>query len=92
MQDPKSDATISRRRFLEGLGTTAAGVAAVAALGPRFGTSAPAFELRTKANDTGMFTLPSQPSHDVPSAGSYIAQQRGKVPLSSRGSRATTLR
>ncbi len=92
MQDPRFDATISRRRFLEGLGTTAAGVAAVAALGPRLETSARALEPETRTSDTSTFTLPSQRSYDLPDAGSYIAQQRGKVPLSHRGSRATTLR
>ena len=92
MQDPRFDATISRRRFLEGLGTTAAGVAAVAALGPRLGTIARSVELETTTNDIGTFAFPSQPSHGVRNAGSYIAQQRGNVPLSSRGSRATTLR
>ena len=92
MQDLRFDATISRRRFLEGVGTAAVGVAAVVALGPRLATSARALELETRTNNIGIFTLPSQPLHRVPDAGSYIAQQRGTVPLSSRGSRAATLR
>jgi hypothetical protein len=91
MHGTRFDGTISRRQFLEGLGATAAGVAAVATFAPRLGTTARAVELDTGTYDIASFTLPSQ-SYDVPSAASYIAQQRGKVPLSSRGSRATTLR
>ena len=61
MQDLRFDATISRRRFLEGVGTAAVGVAAVVAFGPRLATSARALELETRTNNIGIFTLPSQP-------------------------------
>lgn len=92
MPDPRFDAAISRRRFLGGIGTTAAGLAAVAALGPRLETIAGPLEPEGTTSDIGAVTLLSPVPYDVQRAGSYIAQQRGKVPLSSRGSRATTLR
>jgi hypothetical protein len=91
VEDETLDLTISRRRFLGGIGTAAAGVTAVAALGTRLRTSTdPA---RGNAVPQAVVEVPvaSRYAYDLQRAGSYIAQQRGNVPLSPRGSRATTL-
>ena len=92
MEDPKLNVTISRRRFLEGIGTTAAGVTAVAAFGGRLGINAPFLPAGDRAEAHAEALAPAPPSCFVNSAADYLAQQRGRVPLSSRGGRATTLR
>ena len=91
MEDPKLNAAISRRRFLEGIGTTAAGVTAVAAFGGRLGISAPFLPAGARTEVRAETLAPTPPSYFVSSAADYMAQQRGRVPLSSRGGRATTL-
>ena len=90
MEDPKLNVTISRRRFLEGIGTTAAGVTAVVAFGGRLGINAPFLPAEDRADAHAEALAP--PSYVVNSAADYMAQQRGRVPISSRGGRATTLR
>ncbi len=92
MEEPRFDVTISRRRFLGGIGTTAAGVTAIAALGAQVETGTRSSRTEAAAPDQGNVIFASSHSYDLPQAASYIAQQRGNVPLSSRGSRATTLR
>ncbi len=55
MTDPRLDEAISRRRFLGGMGTTAAGVAAVAALNPRLRSS-----IGSLRSSAGRFCEPRQ--------------------------------
>jgi len=78
MTDPRLDEAISRRRFLGGMGTTAAGVAAVAALNPRLRSSIGSLRSSEGASASlGNATLAFSWLYDVQQAGSYIAQQRG---------------
>jgi ABC-type nitrate/sulfonate/bicarbonate transport system substrate-binding protein len=71
-----TDETISRRRFLEGVGTTAAGFAAFAAVNPRLASSAMASERATAAS-LGNATLAFSWLLNIQQAGSYIAQTKG---------------
>lgn len=90
MEDENLDITISRRHFLGGIGTAAAGVTAVAALGTSLRTTTEPSQLEAVPEAHVAVPIASRYAYDLQRAGSYIAQQRGNVPLSPRGSRATT--
>jgi len=62
MEDPKLNVTISRRRFLEGIGTTAAGVTAVVAFGGRLGINAPFLPAGDRAEAHAEALAPAPPS------------------------------
>ena len=90
MTDPRLDAAMSRRRFLGGIGTTAAGLAGVAALDPRLRTGIGSFRDEAAAS-LGNVTLAFSWLFDVQQAGSYIAAKRGYYsPLNVRSSPAAT--
>jgi ABC-type nitrate/sulfonate/bicarbonate transport system substrate-binding protein len=78
MQYLTTGSAISRRRFLGGMGTSMAGIAAAAALGPRL-IANPRLPEHFEADNTslGTVTLAFSWLYDVQQAGSYIAQQRG---------------
>jgi ABC-type nitrate/sulfonate/bicarbonate transport system substrate-binding protein len=76
MTDPRLDAAMSRRRFLGGVGTTAAGVAGVAALNPLLRTGIGSVRDGAAAS-LGNVTLAFSWLFDVQQAGSYIAAKRG---------------
>ena len=76
MTDPRLDAAMSRRRFLGGMGTTAAGVAGVAALNPLLRTGIGSVRDGAAAS-LGNATLAFSWLFDVQQAGSYIAAKRG---------------
>jgi hypothetical protein len=75
MTDPRLDAAMSRRRFLGGMGATAAGFAAMAAVEPRLRSRIGSFS-STEAASLGSATLAFSWLYDVQQAGSYIAYQR----------------
>jgi len=67
---------MSRRRFLGGLGTTAAGMAAMTAVNPRLRTGIGSLQ-HEEAASLGNATLAFSWLFDVQQAGSYIAAKRG---------------
>jgi ABC-type nitrate/sulfonate/bicarbonate transport system substrate-binding protein len=75
MTDPRLDAAMSRRRFLGGVGMTAAGMAAMTTLNPRVRTGIGSLQDEAAAS-LGNVTLAFSWLFDVQQAGSYIAAQR----------------
>jgi hypothetical protein len=75
MTEPRLDAGMSRRRFLGGMGTMAAGAVAVSTVNPRLQRGVESFDHRGAAS-LGNATLAFSWLYDVQQAGSYIAAQR----------------
>ena len=75
MTDPRLDEALSRRRFLGGMGTVAAGAAAFSVMNPRLRSGVGSIEDGATAS-LGNATLAFSWLYDVQQAGSYIAAQR----------------